>query len=85
MRNKIKNFLLVSSNKIKRVIEEFEKTNKGKEMPDSDLLAQYDKIGGLIVEVRTVKKVETKRKVVTGSFYDFEEGKGRKKPKLTYK
>lgn len=83
MRNKVTNFTLVNKDKIKRVLAEFEV--EGKKISDNDLLIQYDKLGGLIIEEKKVKKVEVRQQVVTGSFYDFEEKKGRKKPKLTYK
>ncbi len=85
MRNKVKNFTLVNTEKIKRVLASYKEKNKGKEISDNDLLVAYDKLGGLIIEVKKVKKVEVKCQVVTGSFYDFEAKKGRKKPKLTYK
>lgn len=83
MRNKVKNFTLVNKDKIKRVLAEFEVGDS--KISDNDLLIEYDKLGGLIIEEKKVKKVETRQQVVTGSFYDFEEKKGRKKPKLTYK
>lgn len=82
MKTQYGKYTLVSREKLKRAIRKFD-TN----VSDKDLLVEYDKIGGLIIEEvkGTKKKPEVKLVVQTGSFYDFEEKKGRKKPKVTYK
>ena len=69
-------YKLVSREKLKRV-----KRTLSEKATEKEILVEYDRIGGLIEEI--TKKGS--RLVATGSFYDLEEGKGRKKPKLTYK
>ena len=69
-------YKLVSREKLKRV-----KRLLSEKATEKEILVEYDRIGGLIEEI--TKKGS--RLVATGSFYDFEAKKGRKKPKLTYK
>ena len=69
-------YKLVSREKLKRV-----KRTLSSKATEKEILVEYDRIGGLIEEI--TKKGS--RLVATGSFYDFEAKKGRKKPKLTYK
>lgn len=69
-------YKLINREKLKRV-----KRTLSDKATEKEILVEYDRIGGLIEEV--TKKGSSL--VQTGSFYDFETKKGRKKPKLTYK
>jgi hypothetical protein len=92
-------FLLVNHDKLDRVIngvvgEKGKLTGGiGKDAAPEAILAEYDKLGGLVLHKATTKElnedgelVEQKRnlKVATGAFYDFENEVARKEPRLTY-
>lgn len=77
----IKGFLLENPDKVLRAAEGYPtargKLEGGVGYEDEDkLLAQYDRLGGLITE--------NGRKVKTGSFFDFATKMPRKKPEVVY-
>ena len=63
---KVKGFILVNGRKVQRAFDEL-----GEGALEDDLLSEYDKYGGAI-------KTKDGRKLVTGCFYDFVEGKAKK-------
>lgn len=77
---KLSGYVCVNEEKLKRVIYGSMVSGGklsggvGEDAPEKDVLAEYDKLGGLI----TKKGI----KVKTGSFYDFENKKARIKPKV---
>lgn len=62
----VQGFILVNGRKVQRAFEEL-----GEGALEEDLLSEYDKYGGAI-------KTKDGRKLVTGCFYDFVEGKAKK-------
>ena len=78
---KLKGFTLVSEDKLNRAVYGAEgpegrlSGGVGEDASAETILAAYDKLGGLIYK--------GKSKVKTGSFYDFENKKPRKKPEVT--
>ena len=62
----VKGFILLNGRKVQRAFDEL-----GEGALEDDLLSEYDKYGGAI-------KTKDGRKLVTGCFYDFVEGKAKK-------
>lgn len=76
----INEFTLVNEEKLHRVLHGVEGTeNKGlgDNPSDAAILAEYDKLGGLILG-------KENSKVKTGSFYDFKNKGAHKEPKVVY-
>jgi len=71
---KIKTYELINNEKVERALSKI--TKEDGSYDKNTLLAEYDKLGGLI-------RNQEGSKIKIGSFYDFKNKKALKKPKVT--